>query len=127
MRSLLVSKFVPGLNSVAAPLAGHSKTSYIRFALYDVTGALMWSSVYLAAGYVFSEQLETAVRYAARLGSNLFLVIVAAFAAWIGWKFLQRWRFLRQLEVARITPEELQQRLTAGDDLFIVDLRSLVA
>jgi hypothetical protein len=70
---------------------------------------------------------KTAVRYAARLGSNLFLVIVAAFAAWIGWKFLQRWRFLRQLEVARITPEELQQRLTAGDDLFIVDLRSLVA
>jgi hypothetical protein len=89
-----------------------------------MTGALMWSGIYLAAGYVFSGQLEIAVRYATRLGSNLFLVIAALFAAWIGWKFLQRWRFLRQLEVARITPEELQQRLAEGDEIFIVDLRS---
>src|SRR5262249_43276875 len=35
MRSLLVSKFVPGLNAVAAPLAGHSGRSYLRFVLYD--------------------------------------------------------------------------------------------
>ena len=127
MRSLLVSKFVPGLNTVAAPLAGYSKGSYVRFALYDMAGASIWSGAYLAAGYVFSEQLEAAVRYASRVGSNLFLVMAGAFAGWIAWKFLQRWLFLRQLEVARITPEELQQRLAAAEDLFIVDLRSRVA
>lgn len=124
MRSLLVSKFIPGLNAVAAPLAGHSQRSYLRFALYDTAGTLIWSGSYVALGYLFSEQLETVVAYASRLGSNLFLLVAALFAIWIGWKFMQRRRFLRQLDVARITPAELRQRLAADEKLFIVDLRS---
>ena len=124
MRLLLVSKLIPGLNSVAAPLAGQSGNSYVRFALYDSAGILIWSGAYVALGYVFSEQLETVLAYAARLGSNLVLLVVALFAAWIVWKFIQRRRFLRQLEVARITPAELQEMLSAGEEVFIVDLRS---
>jgi len=124
LRSLLVSKFIPGLNGVAAPLAGNSRASYGRFALYDVAGALLWSGAYFAVGYLFRDQLETVVAYAARMGSNLLLLVMALFAAWIGWKFLQRRRFLKELDVARITPEELQQRLAAGEEPFIVDLRS---
>ncbi|HKE27683.1 MAG TPA: VTT domain-containing protein [Bryobacteraceae bacterium] len=124
MKSLLVSKFIPGLNSVAAPLAGHSRSSFLHFAAYDIAGALIWSGSYIAVGYVFSEQLETVIGYGSRLGSNLLLVVATLFAAWIGWKFLQRRRFLKQLAVARITPTELQQRLVAGEELFIIDLRS---
>ena len=45
MSSLLVSKFVPGLNAVAAPLAGNSRSSYVRFLLYDAAGATLWSGV----------------------------------------------------------------------------------
>jgi len=123
MRSLLVSKFIPGLSTVAAPLAGHSRSSYGRFLLYDSAGALIWSGSYITAGYLFSQQLEKIVGYASRLGSNLILLVAASCAIWIGWKFVQRRRFLRQLDVARITPAELQQRLGAGDELCIVDLR----
>lgn len=127
MRSLLVSKFIPGLNAVAAPLAGHSRSSYVRFAAYDIAGALIWSGAYVALGYVFSEQLERIITYVSRMGSNLLLLIVALFTIWIAWKFVQRRRFLKQLEVARITPAELHERLTAGEELFIVDLRSGLA
>jgi membrane protein DedA with SNARE-associated domain len=127
MRSLLVSKFIPGLNAVAAPLAGNSRSSYLRFALYDVAGASIWAGAYFVVGYVFSGQLEKAVDYASRMGSNLLLLVVLLFALWIAWKFLQRRRFLRQLEIARIAPSEVQQRLAAGEDLFIVDLRSGMA
>jgi membrane protein DedA with SNARE-associated domain len=124
MRALLVSKFIPGLNTVAAPLAGHSKTSYVRFAVYDTVGALIWSGAYLASGYLFSEQLETMVGYASRMGLNLFLLATLLLASWIGWKFIQRRRFLKRLAVARITPTQLQEMLTSGEELFIVDLRS---
>jgi membrane protein DedA with SNARE-associated domain len=127
MSSLLVSKFIPGLNAVAAPLAGHSGRSYLRFALYDGAGALIWSGAYVALGYLFSEQLETMVAYASRLGSNLFLLVAALCAVWIGWKFVQRRRFLKQLDVARITPAELRQRLAAQEDLLVLDLRSELA
>jgi len=124
MSSLLISKFVPGLNAVAAPLAGNSRSSYLRFAAYDLTGALIWCGAYFAAGYIFSQQLEDVLRYATRMGSNLVVLVVALFAGWIGWKFLQRWRFLKQLDVARITVEELHKRLSGGEELLIVDLRS---
>jgi membrane protein DedA with SNARE-associated domain len=124
MSSLLVSKFIPGLNAVAAPLAGHSKKSYLRFALFDSAGALIWSGSYVALGYLFSEQLETVVASVSRMGSGLFLLAAALFAIWIGWKLMQRRRVLRQLDVARITPAELQQRLAADEELFIIDLRS---
>ncbi len=39
------------------------------------------------------------------------------------WKFVQRRRFLRRLRVARITPKELMDKLTAGETISIVDLR----
>jgi membrane protein DedA with SNARE-associated domain len=123
MKSLLVSKFVPGLNAVAAPLAGNSKSSYWRFLLFDIAGASIWSGVYLALGYLFSDQLETVLAYASRMGSGLLLLVVALFALWIGRKYLQRRQFLTQMAGARITPEELRDRLNAGDDLYIVDLR----
>lgn len=124
MRSLLVSKFIPGLNAVAAPLAGSSKAPYWGFLLYDGAGAFIWSTAYLGLGYLFSEQLETMVVYASRMGSGLLALVAALFVLWIGRKFIQRRRFLGQLDVARITPEELQDRLNAGENLFVVDLRS---
>ena len=124
MSSLLVSKFIPGLNAVAAPLAGHSKKSYLQFGIYDSVGTLIWSGTYFALGYLFSQELERIIGYASRMGSNLGLLVAALFAIWVGWKFEQRHRFLRRLRVARITPVELQERLSAGEELFIVDLRS---
>ena len=124
MRSLLAAKFVPGLNAVAAPLAGHSQSSYLRFLLYDTSGILLWCGAYLATGYLFSEQLEIAVDYASRMGLNLLLVIIAMFVGWIGWKWAQRRRFLKQLAGARIKPAELHRRLVAGEDVYVIDLRS---
>jgi membrane protein DedA with SNARE-associated domain len=124
MRCLLVSKFIPGLNAVAAPLAGNSTASYGTFLLYDASGAAIWSGLYLAVGYIFSEQLETLLAYASQMGSGLLALVLVLTAIWIGRKWVQRQQFLRGLAVARITPEELRSRLDVGEDLFIVDLRS---
>jgi rhodanese-related sulfurtransferase len=44
--------------------------------------------------------------------------------AWIGWKFVQRQRFLRKLRVDRISPEELRQMLEDGEDIVVVDVRN---
>jgi hypothetical protein len=127
MNSLFVSKFIPGLNAVAAPLAGNSAVPYWEFLLYDGFGATFWSAAYFAVGYLFSEQLETLLVYVSRMGSGLLLLVVALFALWIGWKFIQRRRFLKELRVARITAGELRDRLNVGERLYIVDLRSGLA
>jgi membrane protein DedA with SNARE-associated domain len=124
LNTLLFAKFVPGLNAVAAPLAGNSGVGVARFLALDSLGIVMWSGAYLAVGYLFSDQIEDALRYAQRLGSGVLILLAGPFAVWILWKFIQRRRFLKKLEVARITPEELWDRMGAGEDLYIVDLRT---
>jgi membrane protein DedA with SNARE-associated domain len=124
LRSLLVSKFVPGLNAVAAPLAGASGVSMARFLAFDSLGSLLWIGAYVCVGYLFSDQLEIAASYALQLGSWLIYLIVGLLVGWIAWKFIQRRRELRKLNVARITAWELQARLHGGEDIVIVDLRS---
>ncbi len=123
MRGLLLAKFVPGLNAVAAPLAGSSGAPAWRFLLYDAAGATLWSGTYLALGYLFSEQLETVLSYASGMGSSLLIVVAALFAGWIAWKIFQRRRFLHKLSVARITPAELRELIDGGETPYIVDLR----
>ncbi|HTT62260.1 MAG TPA: VTT domain-containing protein [Bryobacteraceae bacterium] len=123
-RSLLVAKFVPGLNAVSAPLAAISGVSFGRFILFDSLGALIWISSLIALGYIFSGQLDLVGDYALRMGSWLAVLAVGLLAAWIGWKFVQRERFLKKLTVARILPEELRTRLEAGEDIVVVDVRS---
>src|SRR5690349_6369952 len=56
LRSLLGAKFIPGLNAVAAPLAGSAGASFGRFVRFDIAGSLLWIASYAAAGYLFAGQ-----------------------------------------------------------------------
>jgi hypothetical protein len=80
----------------------------------------------MSLGYIFSNQIEEALGYAQRFGSGVLILLGGLLAAWILWKFVQRRRFLKKLQVARITPEELRDRMDAGEDPYIVDLRLTV-
>jgi hypothetical protein len=124
LNTILIAKFVPGLNAVAAPLAGDSKVGFARFLAMDSLGIVVWSGAYLCVGYLFSDELEQTLGYAQQLGSGLLILMAGLLAAWILWKFIQRRRFLKGLDVARITPEELRARMDAGEDVYIVDLRT---
>jgi membrane protein DedA with SNARE-associated domain len=122
-RALLIAKFVPGLGATAAPLAGLTRMNPWKFLSADITGAAIWSATYLGLGYIFRDQLELAAEQAGRMGSLLVLVIGGALAAYIGWKYYQRRRFIHGLRVARITPQELMKMITAGEPIAVVDLR----
>lgn len=122
-RSLLVAKFVPGLSTVAAPLAGLFRMRPAPFLLYDSLGSFLWATPFLGLGYLFSDQLERVADYGRRMGSWLIVLLAGALAAYLTWKYIQRRRFMRQLAIARITPEALKAKLDAGEDVVIVDLR----
>ncbi|OLD18933.1 MAG: hypothetical protein AUI91_09630 [Acidobacteria bacterium 13_1_40CM_3_56_11] len=124
LRSLLLSKFIPGFNVVAAPLAGGSGAGLGRFLLFDSLGVLIWISTYVFAGYLLSDQVEIAAGYAVRLGSGFFVIAVCALAVWIAWKVVQRRRFVKSVNVERISGEELHAMLNAGSEVTVVDIRS---
>src|SRR5262245_55858158 len=102
-RSLLVAKFVPGLNTVAPPLAGIFGMRRWRFMLFDGLGALLWAGGCALVGFVFSNQLELVAARAASLGGWALVILGGALAGYILWKYIQRQRFLHELRVARIT------------------------
>jgi membrane protein DedA with SNARE-associated domain len=122
-KSLLFAKFLPGLNAVATPLAGIFHMRLRKFLLFDALGALIWAGSYLVLGYLFSGQIEWIAQHAAVLGSWLLVLLVSGLAAYILYKFLARQKFLRELRVSRISVEELKQKIDAGEELSIVDLR----
>jgi membrane protein DedA with SNARE-associated domain len=121
--ALLVAKFVPGLNTVAQPLAGILGMRRSRFLLYDAVGALLWIGTYTGLGYVFSEQIGRVVAHARSLGSWLIGLAFAGLVFYIAGKYIRRQRFIRHLRIARITAADLKEKLDAGETLTIVDLR----
>lgn len=122
-RSLLFSKFIPGVETVAPPLAGMFGMRASRFLLFDLLGTALWSVTFLGLGYAFHEQIEAVALFAERLGAWALAILIAALAVYLVWKAVRRRRFLRQLRIARISPDELKAKLDAGEPIEIVDLR----
>jgi len=120
---LLGAKFVPGLNAMAAPLSGIIHMGWRKFLLYDAIGAFAWVGAFTITGYAFSGELEHVAANASYMGKWLFAFLVAAFAGYILWKYYKRQKFLNDLKIARITPEELKEKMDAGEDIIVVDLR----
>jgi membrane protein DedA with SNARE-associated domain/rhodanese-related sulfurtransferase len=119
--AMVIAKFLPGLSTIAAPMAGLSRMPWWKFLALDSVGVLVWAGSYMSIGLVFSTQLEEVAALASRLGSGVAMVIGWPLALWILWKYWKRRRFIKSLIVARITPEELLKRI---DEVVLIDLRA---
>jgi membrane protein DedA with SNARE-associated domain/rhodanese-related sulfurtransferase len=124
LRYLVLAKFLPGVNPLAAGLAGAVPIRLDRFVLYAAAGALLWAGAWMTLGYLCADVIVLIATGAGRLGTPLVLVIAAALLIYLAYKFARRQRFLRHLRKARITPIELNRRLQAGDHPVIFDLRT---
>lgn len=122
-RSLVVAKFVPGLSTVAPPLAGIFGMRFLPFLLFDLLGTVLWVGAAGGGGYLFEKQLDALVDALSATGAGLGRIALVLLLGWILFKVVQRRRFMAELRVARISPLELMERIEAGEDLVVVDLR----
>jgi membrane protein DedA with SNARE-associated domain len=120
---LLAAPFIPGLGLLATPLAGLSGMRLGRFLLLDGAGALLWATAYVVAGYLLGPQLALALALLQGVSGSVASGALLLVVAYLAWKLIDRWRLLRELRIARITPQELKRRLEAGEPLLVVDLR----
>jgi membrane protein DedA with SNARE-associated domain len=118
--AMVIAKFLPGLNTIAAPMAGLSRMPWWKFLALDSAGVLVWAGSYIGIGMAFRTQLEEVAARVVRLGSGVAIATGGPLALWIGWKYWKRQRFIKSLIVARITPEELRERI---DEVVLIDLR----
>lgn len=124
LKSLLVAKFVPGLNTIAPPMAGMLQTSNSKFLFFDTTGAALWAGTAALVGYIWHRQVEAALAATSRFGRGTLLIAVALLLAFAVFKYYQRRRYYAKLRAARLRPEEVDALVRQGKDVVIVDLRS---
>src|SRR4051812_41109992 len=127
LRGVVVAKFLPGMSTIVPPLAAMSGVAAGRFFSADALGAVLYGSCFLAVGYFFSSQIEQIGAALSDVGGSALSLVLGLLALYVAYKFWQRQRLLRELRMARISVDELRQKLDAGEDLVILDLRSSAA
>src|SRR5580700_3805553 len=119
---LVIAKFIPGINTMAPPLAGSMNMRAITFLRLDFAGALLYAGSYLAVGYVFSDALGVVMRgydSAGRVIGWIVLALVIAYLLFRVWLWV-RGRALSAVPFAH--PEEAARELATGAPVY--DVRS---
>jgi membrane protein DedA with SNARE-associated domain len=118
-RTLLFSKWLPGVSHVVPAVAGLSGVQPDRFFVMNLAGSALWIVVLMLAGYLPVERMHLA----SAVAPAVFEASLAVLAGNIAFKYWQRRQFLNELYKSRITPEEVRQMIDAGEPVLILDLR----
>ncbi len=121
--ALLFAKFIPGVSILSMALAGVTKMPRWKFVLTDLTGCLLWAGSYLVLGRVLYREIDDVIVWLGLFGRRATVVFLAIVALYIAVKYAQRWWFLHNLRINRVSPEQVAEWLAAGEPITIVDLR----
>jgi membrane protein DedA with SNARE-associated domain/rhodanese-related sulfurtransferase len=122
-RQLLVfAKFVPGINSMAPPLAGSMNMRLAQFLLLDLAGTVLYVGLYFAVGFVFSNALGVVVHDYQAAGHILGGIVIALIAIYLVYQ-LRLWLKERALPgVTLADPVEVAREAQTGAAIY--DVRS---
>ena len=123
---LILAKFIPGLSLVAPPLAGATRMGVLRFLCYSVLAAALWVSAALIVGLLLRAQVDWLLHSLAGL-IGAAVVVLLVLAAYVAFKWYERYRFNRALDMARIGVTELATHLGSATPPVVLDVRSLTA
>ena len=127
VNALVIAKFVPGLATIAPPLAGATRIGWPQFLFFNTLGASLWVGAGVGGGMLLGPQMEWLLTRLDDIGSVAIIIIVALLAAYIAFKWWERRRFFTMLRMAQITVDELYRLIDAGLNPVIVDVRSPTA
>lgn len=124
--TLLFAKFVPGVNTMAAPLAGSMRMKLGQFLRLDFVGTCLYVFAYSALGYIFRDfvvRITRGIQTASHAFTEALLIAICFYIAYRIWQY-RKYRITDM--VPRIAVEELAKRMvtTGASDLLIVDVRS---
>jgi membrane protein DedA with SNARE-associated domain/rhodanese-related sulfurtransferase len=123
---LVFAKFVPGINTLAPPLAGSMNMRFVQFFTLDVAGASLYTLAYCGAGFLFSDFL--AILTNGYQAAGRILVWVGAFAVGVYFGY-HIWLLLKAgalSYVPRVSVSEIARRLYSDlhHDMAVFDVRS---
>jgi membrane protein DedA with SNARE-associated domain len=119
---LVVSKFIPGVGTMAPPLAGSMNMRFGQFLPLDLAGSMLYIGAYFGVGYLFSGALALITRGYEAASRVLGWAVIALIAAYI---VFQLWLWLKERRLPLVTfadPSEAAQALQSGAHIY--DVRS---
>jgi membrane protein DedA with SNARE-associated domain len=124
--TLVIAKFIPGVNTMAAPLAGSMNMRFGQFVQLDFAGGLLYSVTYLMIGFVSRDFLAATLNSFHAAGRAMEVVVTAAVVVYAAYRIAQALKYRKYAVVPRIQVQELAARLASEDAsrVQIVDVRS---
>jgi membrane protein DedA with SNARE-associated domain len=124
--TLVIAKFIPGLNTMAAPLAGSMKMRFGEFLRLDFAGSLLYVITYLLVGFLSRDFLAAVLRSFHVAGRVMEVVVGVAFVVYVTYRLIQFFKYRKYNVVPRVQVQELAARLASDDAIHvqIVDVRS---
>jgi membrane protein DedA with SNARE-associated domain/rhodanese-related sulfurtransferase len=121
--TLVIAKFIPGVNTMAAPLAGSMKMRFSQFLGFDFAGSLLYVTTYLAVGYLSRDVLGATLSGVHAAGRAMEALVVVALIAYSIYRAMQ---YRKYDVVPRVQAQELAERLASQEKgkMQIVDVRS---
>jgi membrane protein DedA with SNARE-associated domain/rhodanese-related sulfurtransferase len=126
-RTLLFAKFIPGLGTVAAPLAGSLNMRLLRFWTLDGTGIAIYVTAWTMTGFIFSPFLRDVIGYTERLGHITAAAAGVLIVAYVLWLVISSLRDSRFSAIEKVEARDLFESIrTATHDrlVIIADVRS---
>jgi membrane protein DedA with SNARE-associated domain len=124
--TLVVAKFIPGINTMAAPLAGSMKMRFWQFLRLDFLGALLYTVTYLLVGYVSRDFLAAVLKGFHAAGRVMEVVLISALVVYAIYRTAQFIKYKKYRITPRVQVQELAARLASDEAgrVLIVDVRS---
>ncbi len=124
--TLLIAKFIPGVSTMAAPLAGSMKMPFLQFLGLDFLGASLYALAYGAVGFIFRDFVAQIVSGFRAAGHAVEVVITVAVFAFITYRVSLYWKHRGDRVVPRVQVAALAAKLQAEGPgkILLADVRS---
>ncbi len=122
--TLVIAKFIPGLATLAPPLAGALGLRRSSFFIFSTAGAALWAGTWLVVGAIFYQQINELLITMADFGQTAILVIGLLLVGYVIFRWWQRYQIKVFAKQTRITAKELAELLTQEQLPLIFDARS---
>ena len=124
--TLVISKFVPGLSTLAPPMAGALGMGTRTFVLFNLAGSALWAGSGIALGIVFHSQIQRLLEVLGELGNAALGVVAALFGLYIAVRVYRRLSLSRlKARLPKLQPAQLAQLMADGAaQVVVLDVRA---
>lgn len=125
-KSILLARFIGPIRPIVPMFAGAFEMPLKKFLLWNISGSILWATIYICLGYMFGANIKLFALWASRAGIFGFIIIVVLLVLY-GWKEKKTQQVLDSLKVdekATVTCEELAGEIEMEKKLVELALES---